>query len=254
MSPAPRASIAGWLEALVQKCPQGDEVAASAAAIQVASLIPLATRADIYLGEIVMTAAGGWRKPDPDLLFLPDAEQGIESVMDLEHCVHPALASDGETLSALKALGINPPSLESRFKLVAERVLAPSDPSNPEDTPYESFWALARTLDLATALRIIREYKNWPRRLRCQACSGRWRPIYSILLPGHIVPGDGSRDDAVTIDMDFHRGDETLLRELGVGSSPAGGREMKWEPQFQRYLNFYKEQYRQLDDLTNPTS
>ena len=246
---APRASIAEWLEALVQQPPNGEKVAASAAAIQVASLISQDISSDVDLGEIVLTAADSWRTPYPDLLFLPDELQAAERAMDLDHCVHPALASDSKTLMALQSLGLRPPSPKGRFRFIAELVLAPSALGPSADTPYESFWTLARFLDLPDALSIIREHKNWPRYLRCRVRSGKWRPLHVILLPGKIVPDDGSRDESVTVDMAFHRRDESLLRELGVTGTPEGGRELKWEPEYQRYLNFYKEQYRQRDDL-----
>ncbi|MDE0615349.1 MAG: DEAD/DEAH box helicase [bacterium] len=249
VSSAPRASIAHWLEALVQQSSPDSMIAASATAIQVTSLIPQDTLAGIGKGEIVLTASGSWRTPDPDVLFLPDAAQSAASVMDPEHCVHPELASDGETLAALKALGIRLPSTESRFGLVAERAFANSDQKTSVDSLFESFWAIARSLDVATAISIIHEHKYWPRRLRCRVRTGRWRPIHAILMPGAIVPGDGSRDDGVTVDMDFHERDLALLRELGISDAPVSGRNLVLEPEFERFLTLYRKQYRQRGDL-----
>ena len=244
-----RASIASWLRALVLDQVPANAVAASTAAIQAAALIPLEIRSGTELGSIVLSARGGWRSPDPELVFLPDGLPTSSNEFDLESCVHPALVTDGDTLAALKELGLKPPSTESRFRLTAERVLAQRDPSRLDDSLYENFWALARRLSRSLVQDVVREYARWPSNLRVRTRSGDWRPTHSVLLPGDIVPVDGSRDGHVTVDIDFHQRDVELLRELAVVDSPSGDRDMGGEPLFKEYQDQCEKQYRRRDDL-----
>ena len=50
-----------------------------------------------------------------------------------------------------------------------------------------------------------------------------WRSLFTTLLPGQIVPADGSRDRDCVIDVQFHKSDLSLLKELGAVESPHGG-------------------------------
>ena len=70
-----------------------------------------------------------------------------------------------------------------------------------------------------------------------------WRPSYSVLLPGGIVAGHGSRDDDATVDIDFHQQDDELLRALGVREFPQGGRDLSWEPAYVSFRSSYRRQY-----------
>ncbi|MDE0701429.1 MAG: DEAD/DEAH box helicase [Acidimicrobiaceae bacterium] len=244
----PRASIAQWLEALVEDAPAGGQAAASAAAVQVAALISPESRPGVDLGEILLTAAGTWQSPDPEHIFVPDEAPMIGSVMDPASCVHPALVSDDETRAALKTLGLKPPSPESRFRLAAEGVLDPRHGS-PDPTMHERLWLLTRKLKIAEVLGVIGEHNSWPRRLRVKTRSGTWKLTHSVLIPGKIVPGDGSRDDDATVDMAFHQSDLELLTELGIGDAPVEGRDLASEPIFREFQNRCEQQYRRRDDL-----
>ncbi len=119
-SSVPRASIAEWLEALIDGQEPDKAIEGSKAAIQTAAAIDSDIRKN-KLGEIVLTADGKWQEPDPDRLFLPtsstDDEDGISYV-------HSELALDRDTLSGLKELGLEPISLERRFNIIAGRVLS----------------------------------------------------------------------------------------------------------------------------------
>ena len=113
---APRATIAEWLSSLVRDRKADEAVQASMAAIQTAAEIPHEARSHDELGDIVLTASGHWRSPDPEQLFLPhESENGHESVKPTL-CVHPKLASDHNTLAGLRKLGLRPPSPERRFR------------------------------------------------------------------------------------------------------------------------------------------
>ena len=248
---APRARIAEWLEALVQESENAIE--ASKAAIQTAVLIPSEIRSNNDLGDIVLTASNDWQSPDPDCLFLPEEPNG-ETPRTRKDSVHPELASDRDTLAALKELGLKPPSPESGFKRIAQGVLAGD--AEPEAGLLEKFWISARKLEVQTVGALIREHKDWrsrelwPEKLRVRTRSGDWRPHHSILLPGEIAPGDGSRDDDATVDTNFHEPDVELLRDLGVTDKPCDNRELSSEPWFDSFLNACHQRFREQDGLS----
>ena len=253
----PRASVAAWLEALVTHAGPEEAVEASKAAVQTAARIPLdrrrhedrGARTGSGLGRIVLTAAGRWRRPDPDRLFLPCESPTVGSTMNPESCVHPGLASDSETAEALRELGIEPPSPESRFRLVAERVLTHRRVGTGRYDIQESFWVLSRDLDPTDAHEVIEEHVDWPSRLRARTRTGDWLPLHSVLWPGTIVPGDGSRDDRATVDTEFHGPDEELLRGLGVTAVPGDDRDLSVEREFRRIRDDCRDAFRAQPNL-----
>ncbi len=245
---APRATIAQWLEALVKNARTDDVVGASMSAIQTAEAIPSDRRSDADLGEIVLTADGGLRPPDPDHLFLPYDSPTGGSTMNPASCVHPALVSDGETLLALKELGLRPPSPASLFREAAKRMLGGRGDLIVGHDLYESFWIASRKLSTAEAFAIIEEHNDWPRGVRVRSMAGDWWPLHAVLMPGAIVPGDGSRDDGATVDTAFHGSDDELLRALSVTDTPLDGHDLSWEPGCTRYEDECEYEYR-LKDL-----
>lgn len=216
---APRATIEKWLKSLVRKQNPERKIEASKAAIQTAALIsPEIRKKQQRLGSIVRTASDEWREPDPEHLFLPEeSANDHHSLEPLESRVHWRLVADTDTLAALKKLGIKPPSHESIFRLIAKKVLNSNE--GPSANPWAEFWEQARNVGDA-AHDIICEHGNWKLKLHVRTRSGDWRPRHAVLLPGEIVPTDGSRDENATVEMDFHKPDVELLRSLGVTDAP----------------------------------
>lgn len=258
-SGAPRASIAEWLQALVEGKEADEAILASMAAIHTAVLIPSEKGSRAQLGDIVLTASGDWRSPDPDSLFLPnDSLIGYGNV-DLESCVHPRLASDRDTLSALKKLGLRPQSPETKFRLVAERILKSDAVGELNADVHRDFWITSRKLSTELATEVIRGFKEWkvetwPMKLRVRTRAGDWRPLHSVLLPGEIVPGDGSRDSDIAVDTCFHEADGELHRALGITDAPRDRYDLSVEPWFQRFLNACRERFTSRDMKKNPHS
>ena len=155
----PRATIAGWLEALTRAAPD-DAVEASKVAIQIAALIPPDSRSPTTLGRIVLTASGRWERPDPDRVSFPQESELDGPDGDPEWTVHPAVALDDETLAALRDLGLRPPSQEIGFRRAADKVLDTSG-TPPRDSDFERFWAASRELDPVDAHSVVGEYRNW---------------------------------------------------------------------------------------------
>ena len=242
---APRATIADWLEALV-KYQEEAAVRASMAAVQTAASIPSETRSNERLGDIVLTADGGWQPPDPERLFLP--EESPSGTADLASFVHPKLIADRDTLLALKELGLKPPSPKSVFRVVAKSILE-SSRQETSDNLLREFWVTSRKLSEEAASGVIQQHKHWPKTLRVRTRAGTWQPPYAVLLPGDIVPGDGSRDDDATVDIDFHEPDDKLLRALGVTEAPHGGRDLSSEAAYASFRRSCQSQYSKQDNL-----
>lgn len=211
-----RASIAQWLTALTGAGERaGDEVRASMAAIQTAALIPEASREGQDLGRIVLRADGEWAPLDPDSLYL-GGDDPTESV-------HPDLEAAPETLEALQALGIRPPSPESAFQRIVasvlDRALDDSVDRHADDL-FGRLWSIGRQLDSRAASEEITSRSGWADRLRVKTIAGVWQPVSRTLLPGAVVPQDGSRDAEVAIDVQFHHDDLPLIAELGLDDVP----------------------------------
>lgn len=251
----PRASFATWLEALAKRAPRGQAVEASMASIQTAALVPSSRRTGVDLGRIVLTESGRWRRPDPDVLLLPLEFLVAGGAADPDSSVHPDLAADEETLSALKRLGLRPPTPDGRFRVIANRVLAGSSYEPAGADLLDEFWEASRALSAVDALAIIHDHRDWRRSLRVRSGADIWQPLHAVLMPGEIVPRGGSSDDGVTVDAEFHEPDKELLNLLGVKDVPYDGCDLTWEPIFTWYEAQLEEQYRSRDDLpANPQS
>ena len=253
-SGAPRASIAEWLQALVEGKEADETIRSSMAAIQVAAEIPVEIRSNGGLGNIVLTASNDWLSPDPEHLFLPPESLTGNGTVAQAQFVHPKLVSDHETLAALKKLGLKPPSPESRFRLVAECILGSGANSELSADLHQLFWTTSRELSAESAEGVIREYTDWrgevwPTKLRVRTRAGTWQSPHSVLFPGEIVPDKGSRDESATVDTQFHEPDDKLLRALEVTEAPGGGHDLSLEPQFTSFLNMCRFRYSLQDNL-----
>ena len=246
---APRASISSWLESLVQRAATGEAVGASMAAIQTAALISWDRRTDADLGRIVLTESGRWSQPDPKKLFLPFESVVRDGTTGQDSTIHPDLAADEGTLSALQELGLKPPSPEGRFTAIANHILADPSPTDVDHDLIEEFWRASRALSAADALAIVSEHDNWRRDLRVRTCAGDWKPLHSVLMSGAVVPGDDSRDSGATVAVEFHELDRELLTSMGVSDGPFAGCAVSGEPVFLSYLDRQEQQYRSRDDL-----
>ncbi len=204
-----RKSISSWLEALVEDAESQHRVQASMAAIQTAALIP----GEHYLGKIVLAANGRWVAPDPESVTL----SGDVEVFSKNGLVHHQLEADAETWRALHALGIKPSSQESQFRKAVPAM------HGFRDEHWREFWQLSRKVDQQAACEIIQKSADWRDTLRVRTVAGGWSTLFDALLPGPIVPADGSRDGAIAIDVEFHEHDLTLLQQLGAIDAPRDG-------------------------------
>ena len=226
----PHATIADWLEALVERARMESAagitisaIDASKAAIQTAALIPEDLREGEDLGQIILTRNNRWVSPDPNKVFL-----GGEAATDAEYIVHKDLENDDETRDALETLGIKSADQSELFRQKARQIL---DGRRHTEEEWHDFWVRGEEVTAEETSVIIREVPRWLDRLHIKTMDGEWRTLHQALLPGAVVPGDGSRDAHATIDVHgYHAGhDEEVLRALGAVDEPTLGFRMPAE-------------------------
>ncbi|CAH0230101.1 DEAD/DEAH box helicase [Rhodococcoides fascians] len=218
LSPAP---IREWLEALVED----GTAEASKAAIRVLAHILSndldgltyrqealdARRARIVLtdnGKIVAPTAGG--------VFRRSSEDGLRD--DLVY-VDQQLADDTELVPLLDQLGIREADTEGRFRSVLDQGFSGYTPES-----WMRFWELLNKAGGASQAQAVAErVPDIPTTLHARTLSGHFRPLHACMLPGPVVPADGSRDVNLAIDMEFHANDRSILREFGVADRPSIG-------------------------------
>ncbi len=188
------------------------------AAIQTAVSIPKNIRDSNDLGKIVLTAELKLVNPESESIYLGDGDVSGPSGI-----VHPRLQADHDTLVSLKELGLTEASSETvsrdRFKSIASALLGYSDVSGSAED-WRKFWQLAREVDQPVAIEIIQSHDGWRDLIHVRTIAGSWSYLFNTLLPGRIIPADGSRDSEVAIDPQFHEADLRLLRLLDVEDAP----------------------------------
>ena len=212
-----RATVAEWLEALVEAgSEEDDEVGASKAALQVAAQLKKAGAVGEVseFGDILLTSRGEWVGIDPKQVFFDSEEEDAGDVPT----VHPDLEADPPTYEALQQFDIQRPSPEIAFARVAERVLDPNH--KPIRGDFDRFWQLARELELEHVATAIRLHTHWRNRIVVRARSDDWRYLEFVLLPGQVVSSDADRDLEHCIDMKYHDSDRQLLDSLGISGAP----------------------------------
>ena len=68
---------------------------------------------------------------------------------------------------------------------------------------------------------------DWREAVPVRTVKGEWAALAEVLLPGEIVPADGSRDASVAVDTEFHSTDLKLLELLGAVSIPVSERKLQ---------------------------
>ena len=227
-----RSSLVGWLEALVAD----RSVEASCAAIRVAAAVADHEAderrvAELRRARIVLTEDEKLVDLTTGSAFLPGDYRPSSPLV----FVHGSLAESAEIRSYLIELGIEPVAPESELEGMLARGPTELTDWGPEE--WTRFWELARRVDTDRAAGIIveRTDERPAATIRAMTLAGTFRPLHRTLLPGPIVPRDGSRDTSVAIDTTFHHGELDLLDRLGAVTSPRGWTQAAGEPWFPHY-------------------
>ncbi|MFJ3553824.1 sacsin N-terminal ATP-binding-like domain-containing protein [Streptomyces sp. NPDC090114] len=231
-----RATVREWLEALVGiGTAEASATAVRIFAEMVASGSPFVEEA--RTAHFVLTESHGMVPPVAGEVWRRIVQDGLKD--DLVY-VHPSLADDPSLQGALTTIGIRQADNRGRFAGVLDQQGFAT--YGPRD--WTRFWELFRSAGGRSATPEVHSRIKEPlKTLHVRTMDGRFHPMRDCLLPGPIVPGDGSRDSSVAVDTAFHADDMGVLRELGLHTIPAGGHRPEEEPWFNRYRNEQYEQY-----------
>lgn len=209
-------SVAEWLEALVEN----RSVDASMAALKVLHRVVERDRAgdvkaiaEAKRARIVLTTDGEFVEPTPGRVFRRTSDDVLRD--DLVY-VDDRLADDQEMARILDQLGIRDADAEGRFHSILDQGFR-----NYTSTHWTQFWELLRAAGGASQIRAVSTRVEDPGSvLMVKTMSGTFALVRTCLLPGPIVPTDGSRDADVTVDMRFHADDYSFLRAIGAKDRP----------------------------------
>jgi superfamily II DNA or RNA helicase len=202
-----------WLEALVLDHTPAASVAAVKLAAQLASEAKPAIVREVKQARIVLTERGTLECVESVLIAVAGRERHLRA-----DYVSRQFMGDQEVVAALRALGVK----ESDPATDLAAFLAGSIEADDEDG-WRMLWQLAFRVP-AHRLQAIAEQTGWDTRdFRVLTLGGTWEPLRRTLLPGRVVPIDGSRDAHIAIDSQEH--DDVLdhLKALGATDGPSFG-------------------------------
>ncbi|ORL40550.1 helicase [Prescottella equi] len=228
-------SVRDWLEALVED----RSAEASAAAIRVlahllvtdfAGAAHATDAADARNAKIVLTESGSLVAPIAGTVFRRSDDDGLRD--DLVY-VDGAISGDPSMLPLLDRLGIRESDTEGRFHSVLDQGFA-----GYTDESWARFWELLNSAGGAVQASAIRaRVADLDKTLHVRTVAGTFVPLRACMLPGPVVPADGSRDGHVTIDMTFHANDRSILRSFGVSDRP----DKSYKPDQDGWFELYRE-------------
>ena len=220
--PVPRESLACWMESIVEDRSGDEAVEASKTAIHIAAVLKGTGVDQAGFGAIVLTQSGEWKAPGSAEVFFLNEDDDFHGDDDL--IVHRDIARDLHSIESLAVLGVSLMSAAGLFEAEAKAMLdAGGHAAGGGTEGWDRFWQLAREIGPQEAGRVVAEYSGDP----CvRTFGGTWQRLRHTLLPGPVVPSDGTRDAGFAIDTEFHQEDMHLLRRLGASEGPRGGVEL----------------------------
>ncbi|TXS06920.1 DEAD/DEAH box helicase [Streptomyces sp. col6] len=222
-----RATVREWLEALVTE----ETVEASAVAIRIlAAMIRDASpfAAEARTARIVLTEESGLVAPVVGKVFRRTVRDGLR---DGTTYVDPRLSEDESLISDLNELGIREADPRGRFIGVLEQGV---ENYGPQD--WARFWELFHSAGGSRVSgEVTARVPDPSGTLFVRTADGRYHRMRECLLPGPVVPGDGSRDGSVAVDPSFHSDDLHVLREFGMRDRPTHGHRPSNESWFEDY-------------------
>ncbi|MGW5020895.1 DEAD/DEAH box helicase family protein [Streptomyces cacaoi] len=237
------ATVRGWLEALVA---DGTAAASAVALGIVADMVHRdhALAASALQARVLRSDTGRFVAPVADAVFRRTA---LDTPADDMIFVDPQLEADETADWALRVLHIREADATGRFAAVVKQGF-----KSYTTTDWERFWQLTRSLRADDAACVLADRGVLATELRVRVADGTFQPFDACLLPGPVARPGGD-DDGIVVDLEFHRDDAPLLRELGAADSPhtkANPDEAEW---FDEYREAAVESYyEQLDSGPRP--
>jgi len=228
-------SVPTWLDVLLsEKDLQVDD--ASQAVLTAAALIGDETADKVWNGRrfwvhqshILLDASRRLAQANPAEIFIP-ANVGSPSTVRV---VHPDLVERPGVRAALTTIGLDEVTPALELKVFIQHGLR--DRSREQ---WDTLWTLVRQVeDVDEAISVLGAGFS-ARALAVRTISGEYRPLQQTLLPGSVVPADGSRDAEVAIDADFHESELGVLRRLGAEQAPTAGHKSSGRDLIRSYLD-----------------
>ncbi|WEH33586.1 DEAD/DEAH box helicase [Streptomyces sp. AM 4-1-1] len=230
-----RATAREWLEALVSDgSAEASAVAIGILAEMIQTDSPFAEEA--RAAQIVLTEEHGMVAPVSGKVFRRTVQDGLKD--DLVY-VAPQLSEDMALTSALNEIGIREADARGRFVGVLDQGF---DNYGPRD--WTRFWELFHSAGGSHVSMEVRSRIPAPlTTLFVRTMDGHFHRMSDCLLPGPVVPADGSRDEAVAVDMRFHSDDTALFREFGLRDRPTAGHQPADAPWFEDYREAVHKSY-----------
>ncbi|WP_062355841.1 DEAD/DEAH box helicase [Herbidospora yilanensis] len=224
-----------WLEALVSD----GSPEASARAVKIAAAMRREKHPrteEAMRARIVLTESMGFVVPS-NRVFRRSSSDGLaDNTVYVDERVY---AGDATLVQDLEDLGVYEADYEGRFASVVEQGFL-----SYGDSDWAAFWRLSRLAGPAGTLAALRNHQvETARELKVKTIAGPFKAIRECLLPGRIVPADGSRDNRVAIDIAFHAEDRAIFRDLGAIDGPQPTVDPRQEPWFEDYTRALWEQY-----------
>jgi superfamily II DNA or RNA helicase len=221
------ATAAEWLEALVaDRSPE-----ASARAVRILAQLHREKRnlaADASDARILLTESGEMVSPMDTEIF---QRAGSGELADDLVYVDPRVTDVIGVRSALAELGVHEATAIGRLTAVLDKGFA-----GFQAKEWGEFWKLCRQVTVRDAVaRIAESVPNWRTDLRLHTMDGDLRRPADCLLPGRVVPTDGSRDRAIAVDLRVHGVERQVLVDLGMSDVPAAGHDPRRESWFEGY-------------------
>jgi superfamily II DNA or RNA helicase len=234
-------SVSTWLEVLLSaENPRVDD--ASHAVLTAAAFIGDAgadgasrRRTLIQRSRILLDAGGRLTEAKPAEIFMPRSGYPASTVVRV---VHHDLVERPGVRDALRIIGLEEVTPPLELKAFIRNGIR-AEPAQGWDV----LWSLVRGVaDVDEAITVLRSGFHG-RPLSVLTIGGNYRPLPQTLLPGSVVPADGSRDAEFCIDTNFHGPELEVLRLLGAEPAPTAGYPTSEDDLVRSYLNGCISQY-----------
>ncbi|MHB8764119.1 MAG: sacsin N-terminal ATP-binding-like domain-containing protein, partial [Deferrisomatales bacterium] len=203
-------SASDWVKLVAQPASEDATLRAVSLVGTVWDELPRSDRGEVLKTPFILTTQGTLAAPHTERLFLPGPEQTEEAAAVI---VHRCLAESDAARAVLARIGVQAMSPLAELRALLARL------SGAELSVWDRVWALVRRVPEEVALPLLMDREV----LLVRTASGAWGEPSKVLLPGPVVPDDGSRDAGVAVDVRFHSVELGLLRRLGLTDSPKPG-------------------------------
>lgn len=230
-------TVRTWLEALVT-----DGTAdASCHAIRIFSAMVAQDENGVLTtaarqAKIVLTESHGMVAPVAGKIFY---RTGDDVLRDDMVYVNTKISERLDMGRHLHVIGIRIADAQGRFQGVLDQGF-----THYSAQSWTQFWQLLRSAGgNAQVDRIRQKVGDVQSTLQVRTMDGRFRPMRDCLVPGAVVPKDGSRDETIAVDMEFHSADAAVFRDLGLVDRPTAGQRPEGEPWFEEYRQALHDSY-----------